>query len=94
MPVIKCPFDAVTSDQKVLFLTGLEENKARLKRKAIAVSTISTVTERDSVIFVTKYTTKPVVEGIPLMTPDELNRIDDPSDLENEIRNRKRGRAK
>ena len=51
-PLNKCPFDAVTSDDKILLLTGLEENKVRLKRKAAAVFSISIVAEKESVIFV------------------------------------------
>ena len=74
----------------MLFLTGLEENKATLKKKAQAVHSISVVAERDSVIFVKKMPHTESVEGIALMTQEELISIDDPADLEDTIEKKKR----
>ncbi len=89
LPVAKCPFEAVTSDEKVLLLTGLEENRARLKKKARVFYSFSTVAEKDSVIFVQK-SRRDVIEGIPVMTPQDLECIDDPADFEEKIKRKKR----
>ena len=52
VPVMKCPFNALTKDKKTLILTGIEKYDKQLIKKAGVVMNISKVTEKHSVFFV------------------------------------------
>lgn len=80
-PTIRCPFDALASEQDVLLLTGVEDDIKMMARKARVVGNISRVTEKKSVIFVGEKTSVQSIEGTPLITEDELRRADDADDV-------------
>lgn len=93
-PTIRCPFDALASEQDVLLLTGIEEDMKMMARKARVVGNISRVTEKKSVIFVKQETSAESIEGTPLITKDELRRADDADDvLELILKREKRRKA-
>jgi len=93
-PTIRCPFDALASEQDVLLLTGVEEDMKMMARKARVVGNISRVTEKKSVIFVKQETSTESIEGTPLITKDELRRADDADDvLELILKREKRKKA-
>jgi putative transcriptional regulator len=93
-PTIRCPFDALASEQDVLLLTGVEEDMKMMARKARIVGNISRVTEKKSVIFVKQETSAESIEGTPLITKDELRRADDADDvLELILKREKRTKA-
>jgi putative transcriptional regulator len=81
VPTIRCPFDALASEEDVLLLTGVENNPSTTARKARVVGNISRVTEKKSVIFVRQETSVEAIEGTPLITKDELRRADDADDV-------------
>lgn len=81
VPTVRCPFDALASDDDFLMLTGIGENPFVTERKARIVGNISRVTEKKSVIFVQQRTTVKEIEGTPLITKDELRRADDADDV-------------
>jgi len=81
VPTIRCPFDALASEDDVLLLTGVEQNPSMTERKARVVGNISRVTEKKSVIFVRETTSVKSIEGTPLITQDELRRADDVDDV-------------
>jgi putative transcriptional regulator len=81
VPTIRCPFDALASEEDVLLLTGIEDNPTMTARKARVVGNISRVTEKKSVIFVRQETSIEAIEGTPLITKDELRRADDVDDV-------------
>jgi putative transcriptional regulator len=81
VPTIRCPFDALASEEDVLLLTGVENNPSTTARKARVVGNISRVTEKKSVIFVRQETSLEAIEGTPLITKDELRRADDADDV-------------
>ncbi|MCU0851703.1 MAG: transcriptional regulator [Thermoplasmata archaeon] len=81
VPTIRCPFDALASEDEVLLLTGVEQNPNMTERKARVVGNISRVTEKKSVIFVRETTSVKSIEGTPLITQDELRRADDVDDV-------------
>ncbi len=81
VPTIRCPFDALASEQDLLLLTGIGESPEMALRKARVVGNISRVTEKKSVIFVQDKPTKEDIEGTPLITKDELRRADDADDV-------------
>jgi putative transcriptional regulator len=91
-PTIRCPFDALASDQDVLLLTGVEDDVKMMVRKARVVGNISRVTEKKSVIFVQQETSTESIEGTPLITKDELRRADDADDVLELILKRERRR--
>jgi putative transcriptional regulator len=80
-PTIRCPFDALASEEDVLLLTGVEDDVKMMARKARVVGNISRVTEKKSVIFVQQKTSTESIEGTPLITKDELRRADDADDV-------------
>jgi putative transcriptional regulator len=81
VPTIRCPFDALASEEDVLLLTGIEDNPTMTARKARVVGNISRVTEKKSVIFVRQETSIEAIDGTPLITKDELRRADDVDDV-------------
>ena len=81
VPTVRCPFDALASEDDVLLLTGIGEDPQITARKARIVGNISRVTERKSVIFVKQETEVEAIEGTPLITKDELERADDADDV-------------
>ncbi len=80
-PTIRCPFDALASEDDVLLLTGVGESVKLAERKARVVGNISRVTEKRSVIFIKQETSVKAIEGTPLITEDELRRADDADDV-------------
>ena len=80
-PTIRCPFDALASEDEFLLLTGIGENPQMTERKARIVGNISRVTEKKSVIFIQQKTSLKEIEGTPLITKDELRKADDSDDV-------------
>ena len=81
VPTVRCPFDALASEEDMLLLAGIGEDPQITARKARVVGNISRVTERKSVIFVKQETELEAIEGTPLITKDELQRADDADDV-------------
>jgi len=50
LPTARCPFEAITTDDKILLLTGVERYGPMLEKKANAVASISKVVEKRAVI--------------------------------------------
>jgi putative transcriptional regulator len=73
----RCPFEALSKDEKVLILTGLGRDESKLKDKAIAVADISKITERTSVIFIERAKSKHNIGGTPIVGRDELKKINE-----------------
>ncbi len=90
VPVMKCPFNALTKDKKTLILTGVEKYDKQLIKKAGAVMNISKVTEKHSVFFV-KSSEKQNLGGVPLIKISELKKADDPESIVELILERKKG---
>ncbi len=76
VPTNRCPFDALTKNDRFVFLTGLGKDETKLLEKARTVRDISRITERSSVIFIEKVKTRCSIEGTPLVGKDELKKID------------------
>lgn len=80
-PTQKCPFEALTVDRDILILTGLGKDDSKVREKARVVADISSITGRDSVIFIDQAKSKQSVEGTPLIGRDELQRIQESEKL-------------
>ncbi len=82
IPINKCHFDALTQDSRVLILTGVEKHSRYLKNKARAMTNISKITERYSVVFIDKaHLSKNNIEGTPIIGSKELLKIEDSEDI-------------
>ncbi|KYK28618.1 MAG: hypothetical protein AYK23_00080 [Candidatus Proteinoplasmatales archaeon SG8-5] len=73
----RCPYDALAHDKKVLMFTGIDQQKPDIKKRAKAMTNLSRVLEKHSVIFVDRMGEKVNLEGAPLIGSRELKEIDD-----------------
>ncbi|MFW5903844.1 MAG: transcriptional regulator [Candidatus Saliniplasma sp.] len=90
VPTWKCPFEAITEDEKDVLLTGVgSEENTEIKKKAKIVSDISHITERDSVIFLKKRVTRVNLEGIPIIDKKELSSLSSKKDITDLLKERK-----
>ncbi len=92
IPTCHAPFEAVTSDDKVVLLSGVDnEGGERLKTKARIVSNLTHITEKESVLFLKKRYTRINLEGIPLIEKSELRDLDSTHEVLELLRERKTG---
>jgi putative transcriptional regulator len=88
LPTVKCPFEALTSDDDLLFLTGLGKDERKLKDKARIVTDISRITEKRSIIFIERIRSKGNIEGTALIGRDELKKLGNTDKLLDLVENR------
>lgn len=81
VPTVKCPFEALTSHDRTLILTGLGKDESRLVEKAHTVADISKITERKSMIFIERVRNRCSIGGTPLIGRDELKKMDESDKL-------------
>ena len=89
LPTVRCPFDALTT-RETLFLTAVPSRREKLADKARIVSNISSVVEKDAVLFVEIHTSAQNIEGTPLIQRSELRRIRDWDEIEDMIAERRK----
>ena len=75
IPLFRCPFDAFTRRDSVLLLTGFQRPGVTIRKKARMMTHIGSIAERQSVFFLSDYTTKTNIEGTPIITKCELEDI-------------------
>jgi len=73
----RCPFDAVAKDEDTVLLTGIDQKRPGLDRRAKAIATLSRILEKHSVIFVDRLGEKLNLEGTPLICNSELQNARD-----------------
>lgn len=76
----RSPFNALSTQDKTTFLTGMGEDSPNLRRRARIVASVSRVTERPG-FFVVERTTRTSLEGMPVVTRTELNTLSDPEKI-------------
>ncbi len=86
---LKSPFDAITKDEEVFLLAGMEEHEKGLKRKAEVVANLSRIVERDSVIFVKQRRTRYSLLGVPIIDSPELRKLRDREEMAELVEERK-----
>lgn len=92
VPTSHSPFEAVTSKEEVVLLSGIgNEDGELLQKKARIVSNLTQITEKESVIFLQKRYTRLNLEGIPLIEKDELREMGSSRDVLEMLRERKAG---
>jgi len=87
-PTARCPFEAISSDEKIVLLTGVERYGPMLEKKADAVASVSRVVERRAVIFTDKDAHMKSVHEMPLMSRKELAGAEDRKTILDIIRER------
>jgi len=81
LPTARCPFEAITTDEKILLLTGVEKYGPRLEKKAYAVASISKVAEKIAMIITDRLARLKSLENMPLIYRDELANIKDKQEI-------------
>jgi len=76
----RAPFNALASQDKTTYLTGVGEDSPNLRRRAKVVASVSRITERPG-FFVVQRTTRTDLEGMPVVTRQELDRLKDPEKI-------------
>ena len=89
LPTVRSPFDAFTQHDEKTLLTGVESPDTNLERKAAVVSNISRVVERDAVLFVDRRSIRVTIQGLPVITREELKKVKDRDAVEDLIEERK-----
>lgn len=79
--------DTVTEDGKPrliterVVLTGFAADHGEAAKRAAATANLAEVTESFGVFFVERQTTRVAIEGTPVVSREELRRVDEPEDL-------------
>jgi len=73
----RSPFNALSTQAKDTFLTGMGQDSPNLRKRARIVHSVSRVTERPG-FFVVERTTRTQIDGMPVVTRTELRRLTDP----------------
>jgi putative transcriptional regulator len=90
VPTGKSPFTALSREPRNLILTGINEEDRAARRKARIMRSVSQVTERDGVFVVRRETVRTEIEGTPLVSRKELQKMRDPDELQRLIEERRR----
>ena len=72
-----CPFDAVTHDRRTILFTGIGQKNTSLEARARAISNLSKILEKHSVIFVDRRGSRVNMAGTPIIGCNELNKAQD-----------------
>jgi|ERR1041385_491518 putative transcriptional regulator len=73
----RSPFNALSTANKETYLTGMGADTPQLRRRARVVTSVSRITGRPG-FFVVERTTRTEMEGMPVVSRTELDRLDDP----------------
>lgn len=97
-PTTRAPFAAISKEsgdrvQESVVLTGIVTDAPDVARRAAATANLCEVTETFGVFFVERTTTRVALEGTPVVSREEMTRLDDPGDLL-ELLKARRGRAR
>lgn len=76
----RSPFNALSTQDKTTYLTGMGADSPQLRRRARIVSSVSRITERPG-FFVVERTTRTTLEGMPVVTRAELDTLSDPEKI-------------
>ncbi|MEE8232189.1 MAG: transcriptional regulator [Thermoplasmata archaeon] len=84
----RSPFDAITKDEAILFLTGMDKQEKTLRQKAEVVANLSKVVEREPVMFVARRE-KVSLRGVPLIDARELRKLRERGEMVELVEERK-----
>jgi putative transcriptional regulator len=83
LPTLGCPFNALSSAQRHVFLTAVKAGRPDLNTKVRArvIAQISQVAEQDGVLIVERQVDRETIGGIPVIDKEELDRLGDPEEV-------------
>ena len=83
LPTLGCPFNALSSTERHVFLTGVKAGKPDLNTKVRArvIAQISKVTEQEGVLIVEREMVETSISGTPDIARKELDKLGDPEDV-------------
>ncbi len=75
----RCPFDAISESQlrATVLVTGVGQADGECLFKAQVISNVSSITEKDGVLFLDRRISRENISGTPVICRDELRRIHD-----------------
>ena len=80
-PVVRSPFEAVSSNDKALMLTSLGADDEKVIERAIVASEISRIVDKFSVLIVEKKHERDNINSTAVVSNEELKKIDGPNAL-------------
>jgi len=84
---IKCPFEALSKDDRDVFLTSIGSNERKLKAKAMNLSIFTEILEKNAFIVVNKAKYEEI-NGIPLIERSEIMEIESKEEVRKIVRER------
>ncbi len=88
-PVIRSPFEAVSTNDKALMLTGFGADDERLAQRALVASDIARIMDRFSILIVERKHERDSFETTVVMSNEELKKIDAPEELTDLVASRR-----
>jgi putative transcriptional regulator len=79
-PTARSPFAGIGKEDEVV-LAGIADESPEAARRAAATANLSEVTESFAVFFMERTTTRTAIEGAPIVTREEMKRVEDPEAL-------------
>lgn len=74
-PTARCPFEALSKDDRIVILTGLGNDESKLVEKAMVVRDIARIAERVSVIIIERSSSRTNIGGTAIVGRDELSKL-------------------
>ncbi len=74
-PTARCPFEALSKDDRIVILTGLGNDESKLVEKALVVRDIARIAERVSVIIIERSSSRTNIGGTAIVGRDELSKL-------------------
>ena len=94
LPTSQAPFKAISRDKSSVILTGVSEFNTTVIKRAHLMSSISCVTETQSVFIINGRTTVKSVENTVMVEKNELDRMSDSQEFLNLIEERKENHSR
>ncbi|HOB38463.1 MAG TPA: transcriptional regulator [Methanomassiliicoccaceae archaeon] len=80
-PTVRCPFEALSRDERIVILTGLGKDESKLVEKATVVCDIASIAEKCSVIIIERSSSRTNIGGTAIVGRDELSKLTESSCL-------------
>lgn len=80
-PVIRSPFEAVSSNSKALMLTSYGQDDEHLAQRALVASDIARIVDRFSILIVERKHDRDNIDATVVVSNEELKKIDAPEEL-------------